>query len=50
VVGLQGRFEESRKIASEDLPPDEVEANMAYLQKMLSQPNIWQQLSGDTQG
>jgi Flp pilus assembly protein TadD len=50
VVGLQGRFEESRQIASEDLPPDEVEANMAYLQKMLSQPNTWQQLSGDTQG
>ncbi len=50
VVGLQGRFEESRKIASEDLPPEEVEANMAYLQKMLSQPNTWQQLSGDTEG
>lgn len=50
VVGLQGRFEESRKIASEDLPPEEVEANMAYLQKMLSQPNTWQQLSDDTQG
>ena len=50
VVGLQGRFEESRKIASEDLPPEEVEANMAYLQKMLSQPNTWQQLSDDAQG
>ena len=50
VVGLQGRFEESRQIASEDLPPDEVEANMAYLQKMLSQPNTWQQLSDDAQG
>jgi Flp pilus assembly protein TadD len=50
VVGLQGRFEEARKIASEDLPPEQVEANMAYLQKMLSQPNTWQQLSGDTQG
>lgn len=50
VVGLQGRFEESRQIASEDLPPDEVEANMAYLQKMLSQPNTWKQLSGDAQG
>jgi len=50
VVGLQGRFEESRQIASEDLPPEEVEANMAYLQKMLSQPNTWQQLSGDSQG
>ncbi len=50
VVGLQGRFEESRKIASEDLPPDQVEANMAYLQKMLSQPNTWQQLSDGTSG
>jgi Flp pilus assembly protein TadD len=45
VVGLQGRFDEARQIASADLPPDEVEANMAYLQKMLSQPNTWQQLS-----
>ncbi|MGE3872746.1 MAG: tetratricopeptide repeat protein [Parvibaculaceae bacterium] len=45
VVGLQGRFDEARQIASADLPPDEVEANMAYLQKMLAQPNTWQQLS-----
>ena len=50
VVGLQGRFEESRKIASEDLPADQVEANLAYLQKMLSQPNTWQQLSNNTAG
>jgi Flp pilus assembly protein TadD len=45
VVGLQGRFEEARTIASEDLPPDQVEANLAYLQQMLEQPNTWQQLS-----
>ena len=44
VVGLQGRFDEARKIASEDLPPNEVEANLAYLQQMLSQPNTWKQL------
>jgi Flp pilus assembly protein TadD len=44
-VGLQGRFDEARKIASEDLPPDQIEANMAYLQKMLARPNTWQQLS-----
>jgi Flp pilus assembly protein TadD len=50
VVGLQGRFDESREIASADLPPEEVDANLAYLQKMLSQPNTWQQLSSDTQG
>jgi Flp pilus assembly protein TadD len=44
VVGLQGRFDESEKIASEDLPPSEVAANLAYLKKMLAQPNTWAQL------
>jgi Flp pilus assembly protein TadD len=47
VVGLRGNFDEARKIASEDLPPDQVEANLAYLQQMLSQPNTWQQLSDE---
>lgn len=50
VVGLQGRFEESQKIASADLPPDEVQANMAYLQQMLSRPNTWQQLADTGNG
>jgi len=50
VVGLQGRFDEARQIASADLPPDEVEANMAYLQKMLAQPNTWRQLTGKPAG
>ena len=50
VVGLQGRFDEASKLASEDLPPEQVEANMAYLKKMLSQPNTWQQLSDNTSG
>jgi Flp pilus assembly protein TadD len=45
VVGLQGRFDEARQIASADLPPEQVDANMAYLQKMLAQPNTWQQLT-----
>lgn len=44
VVGLQGRFDEARQIASEDLPPEEVDANLGYLQQMLSQPNTWKQL------
>lgn len=47
VVGLQGRFDEARSIASKDLPPDEVDANLAYLQQMLSQPNTWAQLQQD---
>ena len=44
IVGLQGRFDEAREIASRNLPPQQVEENMAYLQKMLAQPNTWQQL------
>ena len=43
-VGLQGRFEEARDIASRDLPPETVEANLSYLRSMLSQPNTWQTL------
>lgn len=46
-VGLQGRFDEAREIASRDLPAAEVEANMAYLKGMLNQPNTWKQLQGD---
>ena len=44
VVGLQGRFDEAKQIASEDLPPNEVQANMAYLQQMLGRQNTWAQL------
>ncbi|HFC05661.1 MAG TPA: pilus assembly protein TadD [Rhizobiales bacterium] len=44
VVGLQGRFDEARQIASRDLPPEQVEANMAYLKKMMSSNNTWNKL------
>ncbi len=47
-VGLQGRFDEARDIASRDLPPEAVEANLAYLKKMLAQPNTWQKLQPGT--
>jgi Flp pilus assembly protein TadD len=50
VVGLSGRFDEARKIASADLPPEQVEANLAYLQQMLAQPNTWAQLSNQNTG
>ncbi|MFN4141810.1 tetratricopeptide repeat protein [Aestuariivirga sp.] len=51
VVGLQGRFDEASALARENLPQEQVEENMAYLRKMLSQPNTWQQISeGETQG
>ena len=50
VVGLQGRFEEASTLAREDLPPEQVEENMAYLKRMLSQPNTWQQISDGGKG
>ena len=50
VVGLQGRFEEARQIAAKDLPPEQVEANLAYLQQMLAQPNTWAELQDQPKG
>ena len=44
IVGLQGRLDESQQIAAQDLPPDQVQANRAYLQEMLARPNTWAQL------
>ncbi len=37
VLGLQGRFAEAEQVASADLPPEQVKANMAYLKRMLAQ-------------
>jgi len=50
VVGLQGRFDEAEKIASQELPPDQAAANVAYLRKMLSQQNAWNQLKKQDKG
>ena len=44
IVGLQGRFSEAEAIARKDLTPDAAKANVAYLRKMLSQPNSWKAL------
>ena len=41
VLGLQGRFDECRAIYAAELPPDQVEANMAYIRAMLTQQNRW---------
>lgn len=43
-VGLQGRFKEASEIASRDLPPEQVEQNLAFLKRMLNQKNTWQQM------
>lgn len=41
VVGLQGRFAESRAIYAAELPPEQVESNMAYVRALLTQQNRW---------
>ncbi|MEC9344315.1 MAG: tetratricopeptide repeat protein [Pseudomonadota bacterium] len=47
VVGLQGRFEEAERIASAELPAAEAQDNIAYLRKMLTQQNAWNQLRAE---
>lgn len=44
VVGLQGRFDEAEKIASQELSSEQAQANVAYLRQMLAQQNAWSQL------
>jgi Flp pilus assembly protein TadD len=41
IVGLQGRFQECRALYAAELPPDQVEANMAYVRALLTQQNRW---------
>lgn len=44
VLGLQGDFDRARKVLAKVLPPHQVEANMVYIKKMISQPNTWKQI------
>jgi Flp pilus assembly protein TadD len=48
VIGLQGRFDECREMFARDLPPDQVEANMAYIRALLTQQNRWDLIKGDS--
>lgn len=45
VIGLQGRFDEAREIYAAELPPEQVEANMAYIRALLTQQNRWDLLA-----
>jgi Flp pilus assembly protein TadD len=47
VIGLQGRFEEARKLYSAELTSDQVEANMAYIRALLTQQNRWDAIAAD---
>jgi Flp pilus assembly protein TadD len=48
VIGLQGRFEECQAMFARELPPDQVEANMAYIRALLTQQNRWDLIKGAT--
>ena len=39
MLGLQGKFDEARQVASLDMSDQEAKSNMAYLRNMLSNPN-----------
>jgi Flp pilus assembly protein TadD len=41
IVGLQGRFDECRALYAAELPPEQVESNMAYVRALLTQQNRW---------
>ncbi|MNT77100.1 hypothetical protein D3C72_2161770 [compost metagenome] len=46
IVGLQGRFDECRAIYAAELPPEQVESNMAYVRALLTQQNRWDLIQG----
>ena len=41
IVGLQGRFDECKALYAAELPPAQVESNMAYVRALLTQQNRW---------
>jgi Flp pilus assembly protein TadD len=41
VICLEGRFDECQAMFARELPPDQVEANMAYVRALLTQQNRW---------
>jgi|TARA_R110002126_G_scaffold243516_4_gene386723 Flp pilus assembly protein TadD len=45
VVGLQGRFDECRALYAAELPPDQVNNNMAYVRALLTQQNRWDMIA-----
>ncbi|TDQ64285.1 Flp pilus assembly protein TadD [Maritalea mobilis] len=48
VIGLQGRFDGARSIYARELPPEDVEANMAYIRALLTQQNKWDRIKGSS--
>ncbi|MGL4406520.1 MAG: tetratricopeptide repeat protein [Notoacmeibacter sp.] len=47
VIGLQGRFDEAEQIATQSLPPQQAQANIAYLRSIMAQQNTWADIEGE---
>ena len=47
VLGLEGKFEEARQVASVDMPAADAQASMSYLRNMVSAPGKVATLDGD---
>jgi Flp pilus assembly protein TadD len=45
IVGLQGRFDEAKAIYAAELPPEQVDSNMAYVRALLTQQNRWDKIA-----
>lgn len=46
ILGLQGRFDEARSLYAAELPPQQVESNMAYIRALITQQNRWEKIEG----
>jgi Flp pilus assembly protein TadD len=47
VLGLQGKYEEARQLASIDIPAADAKSNVAYLRNMLTKPTAMASLAAD---
>jgi len=45
VLGLEGKFQEAERAASNDLPPDEARANIAYMREMMKERDPWKAIA-----
>jgi Flp pilus assembly protein TadD len=45
VLGLQGKYQEAERAAAADLPPEEAQANIAYMREMMKERDPWKTLA-----
>ena len=49
VLGLQGKFAEAEELARTDLTSEVAAQNVAYLRRLVSQPNNWAKIKQSIQ-